>query len=1431
MELSSLYTTLNNSISNKILTLNTALIDEGNISQFIGTLPGAALTLEEANLTFSSYPPLHLVIEGVVQKGWTLQAVRNATLSQVHVRIAFTQFNTATIKGALEITSCHLLTANNLGVNLKGELRIDNLLHLTLPDGPSDTVSLPSVIEFANSTALNYMIPPLPVFQSGTMGEFDLAFGFTSATSCTFQFSTKPAGDWPITADLAIKDVGVSFGTENRTPFDPKVLPAFHGYIVGTFHIGQDFTVIVSLEGDSVLSLEVRPANGNLLPGLDALGNLIGGAALQQTIEQGIKAMQLEEVSIDDVRVAFDYELKKLLAIAIRSHVTVAGIRVNVGVNLPDFQLAGTLAAGSKISIKTIIEDHFGASDKFPDIDIDKLSVFIHPGKGYYALSFTITSDWLYEISPGKGFGLEKLDVDIEKAPGGVTGSITATLMLAGTELTVAARNSKDNGVSTWSFEVSTVGSEEIPIGKLADDLTRLFGISLPDSLKDITLSNLDITFNTGSGDFTFGCVGHIPFSSGKADVSFAIKLTKGVGGVYTKDITGKLVIGNKDFTFHIKNDNTATHFLATFEQKNSSFSVHDAVAQLSPDIAELIPKSFTISINNAEIAILNTQATGTIFLLGIGLGLSADLGSIPLIGSKLAADHTLSFDGLQLYFASALFTAAQLAEFGSSLLPNKDTARGFMVTANLSLGGSTTALSLPVAATPAPATPTGGGNQPPANNNNAAQSSVRWFQIQRTLGPLSFQRIGVRYESGSIWFLLDVSAQMSGLTFSLRGLAAGSPLDDFDLKFHLSGMGLGYHNGPIAIEGAFLEVDPSKDKEETFHYDGDAILQFPDFTIGAIGSLSNPWGKPSMFIFAELDAPIGGPPYFFVDGFTGGFGYNSRVNLPNQDEVVNFPFVQGLKGQTDPMSVLDVLEGRKGGKTWVEAQIGNNWLAVGIHFTSFELIQGKALLIAEFGEQFEIALLGIMTARFPQNAERLYASVELGLMARFNPGEGFFGLSAVISRNSFVIDPACRLTGGFALYTWFGSNDHAGDFVITLGGYHPQFPKPKWYPAEDRLGFSWTVSNLVSISGEAYFALTPSCIMGGGGLKVLVHDGNLNAWFIASANFLIYWKPFSFTVDFGVSIGVSYRLDVLFIHKTFTIELGAQVSMWGPPTGGKVHISWFIISFTVSFGDQDQPGGGKLEWDDFKTMLPAKEDVCKIRISTGLQQVKEENDKSTRWIVRADELAFTSESAIPALSIQTNSASVAALAAAELPVYNIRPMGVTNASSQQQFYIVGPDGSEIDVSKAGWGVNTITRNVPESLWGKPLEGTPPPSANLVPDNKTGLSVQAPPATLGSSPGAIDMEKDLSYEPLDPQGQLPLNPEAKVDPTVPVGSKTTVSTIFSKLTDTTVQKNRNDIYQLLKDAGIYSGSSDLLTETRKYAGSNFTGEPLLTSSN
>ncbi|RYC79976.1 hypothetical protein BFJ63_vAg17138 [Fusarium oxysporum f. sp. narcissi] len=90
---------------------------------------------------------------------------------------------------------------------------------------------------------------------------------------------------------------------------------------------------------------------------------------------------------------------------------------------------------------------------------------------------------------------------------------------------------------------------------------------------------------------------------------------------------------------------------------------------------------------------------------------------------------------------------------------------------------------------------------------------------------------------------------------------------------------------------------------------------------------------------------------------------------------------------------------------------------------------------------------------------------------------------------------------------------------------------------------------------------------MGGGRLPTDFSAGPIEAWFDAFANFLINYKPFHFASSAGICVGVRFNIDVLFIHTHISVEVGADLFMWGPPLAGRVHVDIKVAKFDINFG------------------------------------------------------------------------------------------------------------------------------------------------------------------------------------------------------------------------------------------------------------------------
>ncbi|MGZ8285817.1 MAG: DUF6603 domain-containing protein [Allosphingosinicella sp.] len=1135
------------------------------------------------------------------------------------------------------------------------------------------------------------------------------------------------------------------------------------------------------------------------------------------------------------------------------------------------FLLEGSLRAGSTIQLvqlaaSAIDRDAAG----LPTLNVTALDIAASIAGD---LSINATLD-VWDVGvPGLPLNLDQVSGSFTRtSAGGKSGSLGARFTLGGIQMWVDAEIPEgDNG---FQFAGGTYGpAQQFSLGTLAAGLTAQFHASLPDALSaflnDILITKVDVTFDSKSGHFTFVATGTFQLGDRAADLTLSVDVTRDPATPttpYSCEVTGTVAIGERQFALLFAKESAATMLAAHYANAGGdAIDVKALVTDASPSFGALVPDGISIGVKDV-LLIVSKPASGTQIAFGLGLDASLDLTDLPLVGGAIPDDAKISVSDIHFAYSSAALDAAAVKALAPALakagitLPAQGLAEGVNLSAQLDLAGTkeTLQLGMPAATPTAPPPPATNAASPPATAPTTAapaaapSTGAKYYNLQKQLGPISFKRIGAQYSNNALMFLLDASIAVGPLTFSMDGLGVGSSVSSFEPCFDLSGLGLAYNQPPVEIAGALLHLPKASLADGVdYQFDGTLVVKAEEYSLAAIGSYAKLTdGSSSLFLFAQIEAALGGPPAFFVTGLMGGFGYNRLLRTPGQDEVLDFPLLKlASGGGQKPMDVLDLLEGTPGGTPapWITPSPGDDWAAIGIEFTSFELVHSKALLIVDFGRDFQAALLGLSTMRLPQPEDNgaSYAYAELELEAVLKPQEGYFGLTAILSKNSYVLTPDCHLTGGFAFSIWYGPSDHSGEFVLTLGGYHPAFQPPSYFPQVPRLGFNWAVSDDVTIKGDAYFALTTSSIMAGGGLEILFHDGDLGAWFTAHADVLISWHPFFFIADIDVSIGVSYRVNLLFCSKTISVSVGASVHMWGPPTGGTVHVHLWIVSFTVNFGaDESAVGATALEWTDFRNLLPKPELVVRISAANGLYKTLDgatDGDPKI-WVVRAADFRFTTRSAIPATALAYGTASADA-APAKL---NIRPMNRTGVSSMHTLTIYEqvvtprpPPGAPKQwqaVSAAGWTLTPQTAAVPESLWQVPPDPfsqiPDAPAANVIPGQLVGYAVSAPAPAIGPSRGLVALE--ALAEDRVATGAAPLSPNvASTSAHLPGINAGSIADSIADIEQVAgaVAGQRMALFNLLSQtasagAPVYAGSDGGMAKLAVVAGHLFSDAPM-----
>ena len=606
------------------------------------------------------------------------------------------------------------------------------------------------------------------------------------------------------------------------------------------------------------------------------------------------------------------------------------------------------------------------------------------------------------------------------------------------------------------------------------------------------------------------------------------------------------------------------------------------------------------------------------------------------------------------------------------------------------------------------------------------------WIPVEKSFGPLYCRKVGLGFDDHRRLLVgYDGSVALGPLGIDLMDLAVGIPLATpqtfSEYSLDLGGLNLSFNGGPIAISGSFLE---SRTGQGAVQYTGAAMIQATGFSISGIGSYTTIGGSPSLFVFAVLNKDLGGPAFFFVTALAAGFGFKRKLILPSIEGVLDFPLVRVIRepdyiGQSaDPTADFEKINAA------IPPDPSSYWLAVGVRFLSFGQINTVALLSVSFGADFSIAVLGVSTITVPSNlpaGQPPICYAELALRAEFHPSAGVLSVEARLTSNSYIFEKDCKLTGGFAFYTWF-SGPHEGDFVVTLGGYHPRFLPPSHYPVVPRVGIDWRVNGNLRITGELYFALTPSCLMAGGKLSAVYDAGWLRAWFIAYADFLVSWKPFHYDIQIGVSLGasatVSIDLGLFTISISISFELGVDLHIWGPKFAGTARIKFYVVSFTLSFGDTS-PAPPPLLWPEFATtFLPEPSSVCGVAFTGGLLR-EYKKGAETVAIVNGPDFAFTVQSQAPCTGIAWNGDQT--LPEGSDPskaLLGVAPMYTSGLKSTLQATVTrnGTPAQKLDSSI--FKTTLIRKGFPQALWGSGKPDLSQPSAKVLPNVPAGIQIE-----------------------------------------------------------------------------------------------------------
>jgi hypothetical protein len=616
------------------------------------------------------------------------------------------------------------------------------------------------------------------------------------------------------------------------------------------------------------------------------------------------------------------------------------------------------------------------------------------------------------------------------------------------------------------------------------------------------------------------------------------------------------------------------------------------------------------------------------------------------------------------------------------------------------------------------------------------------WYlPIQRAFGPVYLEQIGlgVDYQQGVTPRRLEVISLYLDGQVSLLGLTAA--VDKLRFGYHVSRPFFSASSWEVDVEGFAIASDiggltlagglrkfPLEAPLSGIEYLGMLKVGFGDYGVDLFGGYAHPTTASgdefaSFFAFGVLHAPIGGPPAFFITGIGVGFGINRELHTPTIEEVNSHPFMLALRAlgpAPEPMQQLQDM------RALVPPAQGEYWVAAGISFTSFVLITGEILVTVQFGDGLEVAVLGLARAQLPTPIVTL-VSIELALLARFSSKEGLLLVQAQLTENSWLLDKSVRLTGGFAFETWW-KGPNAGQFVITVGGYHPRFHHDG-YPVVPRVGLSWQPIDNVSVVGGVYFALCSEAIMAGASMQVAAHLGPAHASLRFGGDGIVFFDPFWFEIEVYAEAQVGITIWLLFGSVDIDVSLGFDVVVNGPPIHVEGHFSVCGVGIPFEFGDEEDPADRALDPNQFaQKYLRGGADAQVVQASVvrggltagkspaaGSGGVSKPPDGSADNPFRlVPEFRLTFVTTAPAELLQLTCAAGSKDTTVSAPGLGVAPMYSATLDTTLTIALTSDDGQPFDVE----GVLLTPRDAaafPKGVWG-PAQN---PKAKTVPAGDT----------------------------------------------------------------------------------------------------------------
>ena len=450
------------------------------------------------------------------------------------------------------------------------------------------------------------------------------------------------------------------------------------------------------------------------------------------------------------------------------------------------------------------------------------------------------------------------------------------------------------------------------------------------------------------------------------------------------------------------------------------------------------------------------------------------------------------------------------------------------------------------------------------------------------SIGPVTIQAITVALKpaGGNIPLNLgaDVAFSLGPIAVVVQNMGAAVAVSfppnrdgnfgpmQVDLGFKSpSGAGLSIDAAGVS-GGGFLKYD-----DATHEYSGVLQLQFNELALQAFGLISTQVaGRLGYSLLALIDADF--PPVALGWGFTlNGVGGLLALNRAASTDALHaalkantlssilFP-KNAITNAPQILSTLDALFPTAPGRFLFGPMALIGW-------GTPTMLTAAIAVVVELPEPIRIILIARLTAKLPSESQAL-VRINMDALGVLDLSQDSLSLDATLFDSKLL---AFTLSGDMALRANWGAASQR-EFLLAIGGVHPQFTPPAGFPALQRVTIDMPSGLISKLRLAAYLAISSNTVQFGATLDVFIGVAGFGLSGHLGFDALLALDPFHFDADISGQVALTAGGDDL-------MSVGLEATLSGPAPwhiagSFKIHLLFFDVekSFSHSWGDDAPP-------------------------------------------------------------------------------------------------------------------------------------------------------------------------------------------------------------------------------------------------------------------